>query len=63
MKKKSFTISAKLGIEVTTTIKADNYEDAIAQARELRADDFITIPNNCWMDGDIDKISFISEDD
>ena len=62
MKIKDFTISAKLGIEVTRTIKAENYEDAIAQARKLSADDFVTIPANCWMDGDIDKIIFIGED-
>ena len=63
MKKKVFTVSAKLEIEVSTTINAESYEDALAQARKLRADDFVTIPNNCWMDGGIDKISFISEDD
>lgn len=62
-KQKTFTISAKLGVEVTTTIKAKNYEEAITQARQLQATDFVTIPDNCWMDGGIDKISFIGEDD
>ena len=52
-----------MGIEVTTTVKAESYEDAIAQVRKLKADDFVTIPLNSWMDGDIDKIAFISEDD
>lgn len=59
---KTFTISAKLSIEVTTTVRAKTYEEAIAQARQLRADDFVTIPDRCWFDGDVDKISFISED-
>ena len=62
-KNKTFTIAAKLGIEVTTTIKAENYEEAIAIAQDLEADDFVTIPLNCWQDGDIDKIVFISQDD
>ncbi len=63
MKEKAFTISAKLGIEVSTTINAESYEDALAQARKLSVTDFVTIPDNCWQDGEIDKISFISEDD
>ncbi len=62
-KQKTFTICAKLGIEVTTAVKAENYEEAIAQARQLRADDFVNLPDNCWMNGDVDKIAFISEDD
>ena len=62
-KNKTFTISAKLGIEVTATIKAESYEEAIAQVKAMRADDFVSIPPNCWMDGDIDKITFISQDD
>ncbi len=63
MKKKAFTICAKLGIEVTTTINAESYEDALAQAQKLSVTDFLTIPENCWQDGGVDKISFISEDD
>ncbi len=62
-KQKTYTISAKLGIGVTTTVRAESYEEAIAQAKQLRANDFVSIPNNCWMDGDVDKIEFISEDD
>ena len=61
-KNKTFTISAKLGIEITTTIKAESYEEAIAEAKKMRADDFVTIPPNCWIDGGIEKIAFISED-
>ena len=63
MKKKVFTIRAKLGIEVSTTINAESYKDALLQARKLIVTDFVTIPDNCWQDGGIDKISFISEDD
>lgn len=63
MKKKTYTICAKLGIEVTTTVNAESYEDALEQARKLKADDYVTIPDTCWQDGDVEKISFISEDD
>ena len=62
-KNQTFTIAAKLGIEVTTTIKAESYEEAIAEAKKMRADDFVTIPPNCWMDGDIDKIVFICQEE
>ena len=62
-KNKSFTISAKLGIEVTTTIKAESYEEALTEAMKMEADDFVTIPPNCWVGGNIDKITFISQDD
>uniref|UniRef100_A0A6M3L3K1 Uncharacterized protein n=1 Tax=viral metagenome TaxID=1070528 RepID=A0A6M3L3K1_9ZZZZ len=60
---KNFTISAKLDIEVTHDIKAENYEDAIEQAHKMSAADFVEIPHNCWMDGNIEKITFISEQD
>ena len=64
VKEKTFTIGAKLSIEVTTSIRAKDYEDAIVQARNLRANDFVIVPpSNCWIDGDIDKITFISEDE
>ena len=62
-KNKMLTIAAKLGIEVTMTIKAESYEEAIKKARKLRADDFVTISPNCWIDGDIDKILFISQEE
>ena len=62
MKQKTFTVSARLNVEVSTTVKAESYEEVLPMVRKLRADDFVTIPSNCWMDGDIDKITFISED-
>lgn len=63
MKEKTYTICARLNIEVTTEVKANSYEEAAIEAKQLRASDFVSIPVGAWQDGGIEKILFISEND
>jgi hypothetical protein len=54
-KLKVFNVTGRLSLIVQIDIKADSFEDALAQSTELKEQDFITI-NGDFMDG---KISIV----
>ena len=48
----TYSVMAKLKLEVTVPVTAPSLEEAIAKARELKETDFVTIDGD-YMDGDI----------
>jgi hypothetical protein len=40
---RQFTVSAQVHVETTYDIQADNLEDALAKARDLKLLDFVTL--------------------
>jgi hypothetical protein len=61
-KLKKFTVGGKLNLTVGVEINAESLEDALAQARRLKAKDFVEI-NGEWMDGDLENINSVWEND
>lgn len=43
-KQREFQITARVAIDVDTIVRADSLEDALAQAKQLQLEDFVTIP-------------------
>jgi hypothetical protein len=44
IKRKTYTIQAKVGAFVGIEITASNFQDAVAQTKELNTGDFVNIP-------------------
>lgn len=53
-KLKNFTINANITAWVGIQIKAESLEDALAQSKDLKAEDFITIEPNEHLDSSLE---------
>jgi hypothetical protein len=46
--KKEFNVTARLGVVTCVTVNADSLEDALAQARAFKLEDFADLTGNYW---------------
>lgn len=54
-KTKGFTVCAEMCLTVSVDIVAESLEDALSQARQMNADEFVEFQGD-WVDGDVTKI-------
>lgn len=61
-KNKTYTVNVKLvDFWISKDIKADSLENALAQSRELKPDDFVDIKGD-WIDGHLAVIGVMEQD-
>lgn len=59
-KLKTFHVSVRINCQAGIEVKAESWEDAVAQAKQLKATDFISFHDE-HADSNIQKIEYISD--
>jgi hypothetical protein len=62
MKKQTFTIGAKIVLEVSITINASDFYEALSQSKELDEYDFVKILGE-YMDGSFEVVGVSKDHD